>query len=164
MACILHVHLQELLAHVGKEALMNQPCNICERGCVLTEGNVGGCGQYALHGGRIVERFADRYLVACPISVETMPMLHFHPGAKFFQISTSGCNLDCEGCISTVIVREMSSDSSALKSLTPEQVVDEAMKNQCGAHGAKGCRKADAGPECARTFRVRIILIPVLMK
>jgi cell division FtsZ-interacting protein ZapD len=25
----------------------------------------------------------------------TMPILHFHPAAKFLQISTMGCNFDC---------------------------------------------------------------------
>lgn len=71
--------------------------------------------------GRIVEWFPDLYLVACPISVETMPMLHYYPGAKFLQISTTGCNFNCEGCISTVIVREMSPESYALKHLTPRR-------------------------------------------
>ena len=106
-------------------------CDICERFCVLTEGRASGCGQYALNGGRIVERFPDLYLVACPISVETMPMLHYYPGAKFLQTSTTGCNFNCEGCISTVIVREMSPESYALKHLTPQEVLDEAVRQGC---------------------------------
>lgn len=112
--------------------MTHQQCSICARGCVLTEGNGGGCGQYTLSGGQVIERFPDRYLVACPISVETMPMLHYYPGAKFLQISTTGCNFDCDGCISTVIVREMSPDSSALKTLSPEDVMAEALRSRCG--------------------------------
>jgi pyruvate-formate lyase-activating enzyme len=60
-----------------------------------------------------------------------MPMLHYHPGAKFLQISTTGCNFNCPGCISTVIVREMSPESRALKHLTPQEVVDEAVQKGC---------------------------------
>jgi pyruvate-formate lyase-activating enzyme len=60
-----------------------------------------------------------------------MPMLHYHPGGKFLQISTTGCNLNCPGCISTVIVREMPRDSRALQHLVARQVVDKALSNEC---------------------------------
>jgi hypothetical protein len=57
---------------------MNQPyCNICERRCRLGQGQPGACGLYELKGDRIVERYPDHFLVACPISIETMPILHF---------------------------------------------------------------------------------------
>jgi hypothetical protein len=107
------------------------PCNICERGCTLGDGKAGACGLYEQRNGHVVERFPNRYLVALPISIETMPVLHFYPGGKFLQISTTGCNFDCAGCISTVIVREMPPISSALRQLTPEQVVAKAIESGC---------------------------------
>ncbi|MGD8563792.1 MAG: radical SAM protein, partial [Desulfarculaceae bacterium] len=79
----------------------------------------------------MIERLADHYLVACPISIETMPMLHYYPGGKFLQISTTGCNLNCPGCISTVIVREMPRNSRALQHLDAQQVIDKALDNEC---------------------------------
>ncbi len=106
-------------------------CSICERRCRLAEGGTGTCGLYALHEGRIIERFADRYLVACPVSIETATILHFHPGAKFLQITTTGCNFNCPGCISTALVREMDPDSRALQRLTVEQVVARAFETRC---------------------------------
>ncbi len=106
-------------------------CNICERGCVITQGGTGVCGLYSRKGEEIVELNPDKYLIICPISIETMPLLHFYPGGKFLQISTVGCNFNCDGCISAVIVREMSPSSRALWELSPEQVVDEAVKNDC---------------------------------
>ena len=106
-------------------------CSICELRCLLGEGRTGACGLYELKENHIVERFADHYLVACPISIETMPVLHFHPGAKFFQITTTGCNFNCPGCISTVLVREMFSDSRALQQLSAEQIITKAFENQC---------------------------------
>ncbi|MDD3950835.1 MAG: radical SAM protein [Desulfobacterales bacterium] len=106
-------------------------CCICELRCRLAEGRTGACGLYELRDSQIVERFADRYLVACPISIETMPMLHFHPGAKFFQISTTGCNLNCPGCISTVLVREMFHDSRILQYLSAEQIIAQTLENRC---------------------------------
>ena len=106
-------------------------CTICERGCRLAPGHTGACGLYEEEHGEVKERFPDRYLVACPISIETMPVLHFFPGGKFLQVSTAGCNFDCPGCISTVIVREMDSRSTALRHLPPERVVELAEKNEC---------------------------------
>ncbi len=97
----------------------------------MVPGGSGGCGRYGERDGGIVELYPDRYLVACPISIETMPMLHFHPRAKFLQISSTGCNFDCPGCISTVIVREMSPSSPALQQLTPEEVVRKALESDC---------------------------------
>ena len=106
-------------------------CSICELHCRLTRGRTGVCGLYEVKDDRIVERFADHYLVACPISIETMPILHFYPGAKFLQISTTGCNFNCPGCISTVLVREMLPDSRALQHLTAEQIIVKARDEQC---------------------------------
>lgn len=110
---------------------MSLRCDICERGCRLGPGSRGACGLYELHEGQVREILADHYLMVSPISIETMPLLHFHPGHKFLQISTTGCNLDCPGCISTVLVRELPRGSSALKHLTPEQVVDRAQAEDC---------------------------------
>lgn len=106
-------------------------CTICERGCTIPEGNTGACGRYKNNGEKIIELFPDKYLTICPISIETMPVLHFHPRGKFLQISTTGCNLNCQGCFSTVIAREMVHTSKALRELSPQQVLDEAVKNDC---------------------------------
>jgi len=106
-------------------------CNICELRCRLTECGSGVCGLYELKENRIVERFADRYLVACPISIETAPVLHFYPGTKFLQITTTGCNFNCPGCISTALVREMFPDSRALQRLTVEQIITKAFETRC---------------------------------
>lgn len=106
-------------------------CNICERDCLIPEGGTGACGLYSRKGKEVFELYPDKYLIACPISIETMPVLHFYPGGKFLQISTAGCNFNCDGCISAVIVREMGSSSRALRELSPEQVVNEAVKHDC---------------------------------
>ncbi len=106
-------------------------CMICEKGCTIIEGNIGSCGLYTNEKGKIVERFPNQYIITCPISMETMPILHFHPGEKILQISTTGCNFSCNGCISTVIVKEMTAMSKALQQLSPEEVVEKAIDNGC---------------------------------
>ncbi|MFZ3132807.1 MAG: radical SAM protein, partial [Desulfosporosinus sp.] len=99
--------------------------------CTLQEGNIGACGLYKNQGDQIIELFPNKYLTVCPISIETMPILHYYPRSKFLQISTTGCNFNCNGCISALIVEEMEPDSKALRELLPQQVVDEAVKNDC---------------------------------
>jgi len=106
-------------------------CEICERGCIISKNSTGACGLYENNGEKIIERFPNKYLITCTISIETMPMLHFYSGQKFLQISTVGCNFNCPGCVSTVIVKEMNSKSKALRELSPEEVVSEAIKNNC---------------------------------
>jgi pyruvate-formate lyase-activating enzyme len=106
-------------------------CPICENRCPVADGELGGCGQYRRIGDAMLECHPDRYLIVCPIVIETMPMLHFHPGAKFLQISTVGCNFDCPGCISTTLVRDMDPASNLLQHLAPEQVVAAAGQHDC---------------------------------
>jgi len=106
-------------------------CNICERRCVLQENEVGACNRYKLEDSQMVECFPNLYLVTAPISAETMPVLHFYPRAKFLQISTTGCNFDCSGCISTVVAKEMNEQSKALKYLSPKQIIQKALELKC---------------------------------
>lgn len=106
-------------------------CHICENACPIPLGGTGRCGRYANMDGVVSELYPNTYLLACPIRIETMPILHFHPGARFLQVSTIGCNFDCPGCISAVIVREMHPQSKALRHHSPEQIVEKALANDC---------------------------------
>jgi pyruvate-formate lyase-activating enzyme len=97
----------------------------------LPEGSAGKCGLYLNQGGKIVERYPDKYLIISPITIETMSLLHFHPREKFLQVSTVGCNFDCPGCISTVIAREMDPGQFRLLDRKPEEIVREAAEKEC---------------------------------
>jgi len=106
-------------------------CPICERRCRVEDNGIGACGRYQCQNETMIERFPNSYLVVAPISAETMPVLHFHPRAKFLQISTTGCNFDCLGCISTVVAKEMNVQSPALKPLSPMQIITKALEQKC---------------------------------
>jgi pyruvate formate lyase activating enzyme len=106
-------------------------CSNCERRCRIAQGRPGAYGLYDVKEGRIVERITDHYPAVCPISIETMPILHFYPGTKFLQITTTGCNFNCPGCISTVLVREIFPESQALQHFTVEQIVAKAVASGC---------------------------------
>ncbi len=72
-------------------------CPICERSCYISEDGVGSCGMYRNSGNVVEELYPNHYLLVCPISVETMPVLHFHPAAKFLQIRYCGVQFRLPG-------------------------------------------------------------------
>ncbi len=106
-------------------------CDICERRCVIPEGKTGACRHYVNQGGQLQEMYPNRFLQVGPIVIETMPMLHFYPGNRFLQITTTGCNLNCTGCVSAVIVQQMDPASTALCHATPAELVSQALEEDC---------------------------------
>ena len=106
-------------------------CTICENRCRLAENGTGICGTYTNQNGEIAEKYPDQYLVVVPSEIESMPMLHFHPGGKFLQICTIGCNLRCSGCVSWILTESPGSIEGALHRMSPEEVVDKAHAEGC---------------------------------
>jgi len=106
-------------------------CYICARECSIQEGGSGQCRKYTVRKGQLVEIAPDQYLVVCCISIETMPVLHFYPKGKFLQITTTGCNFDCPGCISTVLVKEVGLSNTALQHKTADQIIKQAKEEEC---------------------------------
>ncbi len=106
-------------------------CAICENSCDILENGTGICGMYTNLGGKQVERYSDRYLVTVPSEVESMPMLHYHPGGKFLQICTIGCNFRCDGCVSWILTESVDAIEGALHGMTPEDVVARALDEGC---------------------------------
>lgn len=86
---------------------------------------------YANNGGTITERYSGSYLVEYPISIETMPLLHFYPRGKFLQVSTIGCNFSCSGCVSEILTRATGELAPALNRKTPDMVVSRAVAEGC---------------------------------
>lgn len=106
-------------------------CYICGRMCAIDENQTGACGKYTCREGKLAEITPDKYLVVCCISIETMPVLHFRPNGKFLQITTTGCNFNCPGCVSTILVRELDQNSAVLKHMTPDELIKKAVEEDC---------------------------------
>lgn len=86
---------------------------------------------YMNNGSSIVERYPDSFLAAAPISIETLPLLHFSPGGKFLQVCTVGCNLTCQGCVSEILVRHAESLGNSDKALKIRDVIRMALEEGC---------------------------------
>lgn len=92
---------------------------------------MGRCRMYRNDGTGIVERFPDAFLAAFPVAVETLPVLHFFPGAKFLQVCTVGCNLACGGCVSEILVGHADSLAATGEYLGPDDLLRLAAENAC---------------------------------
>jgi len=103
-------------------------CNVCEIGCEVNEHSRGRCGTYVNDGSTIIQSPEIGYMGAYPISVETIPMLHFYPSAKFLQVFSTGCNFKCQGCVARLLA---SSQSLGWPTFSPNQVVTKALEQGC---------------------------------
>ena len=106
-------------------------CDICEIGCRMAPFETGKCGMYVNEEGSISERFPDAYIATIPISIETMPMTHYRPRSKFLQVGGIGCNFSCTGCVSALFTQNVDHFAPALKTYSPEVVVEKAVTLGC---------------------------------
>jgi len=86
---------------------------------------------YKNDGAGIAERFPNAFLAAFPVSIETLPVLHFFPGAKFLQVCTVGCNLSCGGCVSEILVGHAESLAASGTALTIDDLLGLAAAHAC---------------------------------
>jgi len=106
-------------------------CSYCERTCEIPENKNGYCKMYRNDQGTITENYPDRYLNIYPVSSESIPMLHFYPNGIFLLISTIGCNLACEGCISEFQTTRKGTLQEILTPHTPEEILATAREGNC---------------------------------
>jgi pyruvate-formate lyase-activating enzyme len=103
-------------------------CNVCEFGCEINEYSRGRCGTYFCAGDTIVQDPDMGYLGAYPVSIETIPLLHYYPSGKFLQVFSTGCNFQCSGCVARLLA---SGKSLSRSTLTPSRVVERALQQEC---------------------------------
>ncbi len=106
-------------------------CDICEIGCRIEEGGSGRCKMYTCENNQIVECFPGQFSTLFPISIETVPTLHFYPNHKFLQVSSIGCSFTCPGCISEILVTGTQTLSATLKTVPAEKVIAKALNEGC---------------------------------
>ena len=82
-------------------------------------------------GGRITERFPDRYLALWPGTIETIPFLHYTPGGKYLLLSTIGCNLSCQGCVSHILAKHPDLVQDSLQHVSSDEVLTKVREHSC---------------------------------
>ncbi|MBM3309631.1 MAG: AmmeMemoRadiSam system radical SAM enzyme [Candidatus Altiarchaeales archaeon] len=105
-------------------------CMTCPHGCILDENGVGICRAKVNKNGKL---YSIAYGNPCAVHidpVEKKPLFHFYPGSTAYSLATGGCNLRCLNCQNWDISQASPLETKNID-LMPEQVVDEALSNNC---------------------------------
>lgn len=73
-------------------------CKVCERRCIIKEGDTGFCSMRANTDGKL---YALNYAATSSVAVdpiEKKPLFHFYPGSDVFSLGSVGCNFRCKHC------------------------------------------------------------------
>lgn len=105
-------------------------CLLCPRRCVLVPGQRGVCTVRINKEGKLYTLGYGNPVAVHIDPIEKKPFFHVSPGASVFSLAVAGCNMRCIFCQNWQISQSRP-DETENYSLTPEQVVDSAIGNNC---------------------------------
>lgn len=73
-------------------------CRVCQRHCVIEEGNTGHCTSRRNVGGKLYTLIYGLVSSASVNPIEKKPVYHFMPGSSWLSLGSLGCNFRCPGC------------------------------------------------------------------
>jgi pyruvate formate lyase activating enzyme len=107
-------------------------CGLCNHFCRIENGEYGLCGVRVNEQGSLYTLVYDKVAAANIDPIEKKPLFHFLPGTWSFSIGTMGCNLACAFCQNDSLSQgPKQSHKVSGQSITPEQIVQSALKNEC---------------------------------
>ncbi|MCS7204294.1 MAG: AmmeMemoRadiSam system radical SAM enzyme [Leptospiraceae bacterium] len=105
-------------------------CDVCPRGCKLSEGQRGLCFVRGRENHQIVLYTYGRSSGYCIDPIEKKPLNHFLPGTPILSFGTAGCNLICQFCQNWSISKSREMDTLSDEA-SPELIAKVAKKYQC---------------------------------
>lgn len=105
-------------------------CTLCPRYCKIGDGQTGFCFIRKNEGGRLVTLGYGQPAAIQIDPIEKKPLNHFLPGTEIFSMGTAGCNMGCFFCQNWDISKAKSDQVNSIP-LTPEAVVENAVRNGC---------------------------------
>ena len=109
-------------------------CGLCPFRCFLPEGSRGICRVRMNVGGKLKTLVYGQPVSVHVDPIEKKPVYHMLPGSSIFSIATVGCNLRCSFCQNWEISQCNPEEAkTAGQIMTPEQVVNAAIENNCKA-------------------------------
>jgi pyruvate formate lyase activating enzyme len=76
----------------------NVRCNLCERRCLIQQGQKGFCKTRLNVGGRLYTLVYGDLSALDSRPIEIKPFFHYWPGSTALTLSTWSCNFDCRWC------------------------------------------------------------------
>ncbi|MEM1772227.1 MAG: AmmeMemoRadiSam system radical SAM enzyme [Desulfurococcaceae archaeon] len=105
-------------------------CNLCHRRCIIAPGAFGACGVRYNYEGELYTVVYGLLTAANADPIEKKPLMHFHPGASVFSISTAGCNFYCKFCDNWVLSQSRWNKIFG-EPYEPGEVVEQAKRSGC---------------------------------
>ncbi len=119
---VLYCHTSHASNHVK--------CQLCPRGCVISEGHRGECRVRENRGGKLYTMVYGNPCAVHVDPIEKKPFNHFLPTTLAFSIATAGCNLHCLYCQNWQISQFPPEETDNVD-LPPDKVVEWALKTNC---------------------------------
>jgi pyruvate formate lyase activating enzyme len=117
-----------------KQDCLGVQCELCPFRCFLPEGSRGICRVRMNVAGRLKTLVYGQPVSVHIDPIEKKPIYHMLPGSSIFSLATVGCNLRCSFCQNWEISqRNPEEEKTVGKVLTPEQVVEAAIANNCNS-------------------------------
>ena len=107
-------------------------CDVCPRGCQLSEGQRGLCFVRACQENQIVLTSYGRSSGYCVDPIEKKPLNQFLPGTPVLSFGTAGCNLACKFCQNWDISKSREVDTLA-DAAAPELIAAAAQQLGCAS-------------------------------
>jgi pyruvate formate lyase activating enzyme len=106
-------------------------CELCPKGCIISEGQRGDCRVRENRGGKLYTMVYGNPCAVHADPIEKKPFYHFLPTSVAFSIATAGCNLHCKYCQNWEI-SQFPPEELDHYDLPPELVVENALRT--GSH------------------------------
>jgi pyruvate formate lyase activating enzyme len=103
-------------------------CTLCPWNCVLRPGQIGNCKVRENDNGKLVTDVYNKVAAMGVDPVEKKPLYHFYPGKNILSVGEVGCNLHCTFCQNHRISQCYSNEFNGFHEITPDQIVQEALK------------------------------------
>jgi len=106
----------------------NGRCLVCERGCLIKEGEKGHCKTRINRKGIIYTLNYGNISTISINPIEKKPIFHFYPGSNALTVGFWSCNFDCPWCQNYDISK---AEPQFNEYLTAEDFVNYALQSKC---------------------------------
>ncbi len=97
-------------------------CQLCPKGCLISEGRRGDCRVRENRGGKLYTMVYGNPCAVHNDPIEKKPFYHFLPGTMALSLATAGCNLHCLYCQNWTI-SQVPPEKTENYELSPEEIV-----------------------------------------
>lgn len=107
-------------------------CNVCNHKCIILKKGRGICRVRENQNGKLYSLVYGKIIAEHIDPIEKKPLHNFLQGTFSLSIATIGCNFKCLHCQNADISQQTpTSQSLGGKTFTPEQIVQDALDNNC---------------------------------